>query len=153
MSDDDDPIAWAYAQANHFQVLEVALRWERAACLLAERDPGAARLAWGHAIQAYDAYRKAYEAHMPASRWDHDFGPERSAAASRRREIGPCEPRSGLPGWLLHALEGRYTRAIGELAEGSLTPDERAVVALLAQLCSMARQEEIASRLDARAKG
>jgi hypothetical protein len=152
MTDGHDPIAYAYSCANHFQVLGVAELWDRAATQLAPRDPGAARIALDHAINAYKAYRKAYASHMPASRWDHDYGPELSDAQRRRREIPACDPRPDLPGWILLVLRREYTQAIQELGEGPLTADERAVLAAMVLLCRIARQDETADRLEARAR-
>jgi hypothetical protein len=144
-----DRIAYAYVRANHFQVLDVALLWDRAAGELILRDPAAARLALEHAIRAYEAYRQAYAEHMPASRWDYDYGPELSAAERRSSAIGPLlQPDPRLPSWMLSVLQGRYERALAEFTGLTSFPGETALLAVLARVCRIARLDEEAMRLE-----
>ncbi len=78
-----DALREAMRRDDHATQLGWGEAWAAVARLLEPDDPRAARAAWRHAADGYLAYNQAHARGMPASRWDHDYGPEASDARNR----------------------------------------------------------------------
>jgi hypothetical protein len=98
--------------SDHWTQLGRAEAWAAAAKELERDHPRAARVAWRHASRGYDAYCEAYAAHMPASRWDYDYGREAADAHARATDRTPLDrDDAALPDWIADALAGRLDDA------------------------------------------
>jgi hypothetical protein len=132
--------------------LYAAQAWEKAARLLEAVDPCAARQAWAYAARSYGIYREAFDAHRPASRWDHDYGPELSTAESKMRALPEGALSDALPSWAQLVLDRRFTDAMAALGARPQTSAERAMLPILALACRRADREDDADRLELWAK-
>jgi hypothetical protein len=144
----------AVAKANHFQNADLAALWEEAGKTLAGGDEGAARAAFSQALTHYTAYNEAWRAHLPASRWDHDYAPELAAMKARVRGLAARTIARDTPSWVRDLLEGRATDAANALLEGDGAPIAKAhapLVHVVAWLCGAAGEDAAAARLGARA--
>ena len=98
--------------SDHWAQLGAAEAWAAAAKLLETAHPRAARVAWRHASRGYDAYCEAYSAHLPASRWDYDYGREAADARARATDRTPIDREDAeLPDWISDAIAGRFDDA------------------------------------------
>lgn len=139
--------------ADHWTELAFAVRWERVAELLSEEDPAASRVAWSRAADGYKVYNEAWSAHLPSSRFDHDYEPELGyarAKAGRSVTLAFAGGQSRMP-LLQHALDGKFDEAIACVSERPHRRVERAILSLLAMHCGAGRLDE-ARRLDAWSK-
>ena len=91
MLGENDSIHAAVLKADGWAQLACAQAWEKVACAFEPLDAGAARLAWAYAAEHYSSYAAEYDAHLPASRWDHDYRPELAAATAKRSAL-PARP-------------------------------------------------------------
>ncbi len=139
---------------DHFTHLGLATAWEQVAIFLASEDEPASRLAWSYAADHYGAYNEAWRAHLPASRWDHDYAPELGEARRRAgrgaaqafAESGPRETLVQL------TLERRLDEAIACVTERPRRRSRRALLAILAYHCRLDSRETDTKRLDAWSK-
>jgi hypothetical protein len=143
-----DPLATAVLRSDWWTMLACATAWQALAEAISGTDPGAARLAWQHAAQAYAVYNAEHAAHLPASRFDHDYGPELSAAEAAARSLAPAAPSDALPGWLRAVLDRRFTDALNALPGPPSDAGERAAVRMLAIACRATERVADAERLE-----
>jgi hypothetical protein len=137
----DDPLTQALHFANWWTQLACAQRWQRAAVLLESVDSGAARLAFRHAASCYAVYHEEHRAHLPASRFDHDFGPELGDMEARWRALPDCPPTDAIPSWIQLTLARRFSDALEELQAPPTLAFERALLGVLALACRAAKRE------------
>ena len=115
--------------ADHWAALGRAEAWAAAAALLEREHPRAARVAWRRAADNYDIYCTEYDAHLPASRWDYDYGREAGDARTRATDRTPIDRDDApLPAWISDAIAGHAADAPAEPADDL----ERAVARALA---------------------
>jgi len=140
-------LATAMRRADHWLQLGWGEAWAAIAQLLEPHDPQAARRAWAHAADGYEAYADAHAANMPSSRFSHDYGPEaydaRARASSQAIATTTAAP---LPAWIEAALASRFDDAV---AAAPALDDElaRAVGKALGIACSAAGRRDDAARL------
>jgi len=146
---DSDPLASALTLSDWWTMLACATAWQAIAEAFANVDPGAARIAWKHAADAYGVYNEEHAAHLPASRFDHDYGPELSAAEAAARSLPVAAPSAALPEWLRATLERRFTDALGALREPPTDGPGRAATRILALACRAGKRVGDAERLEA----
>ena len=135
------------ASSDHWSQLASAEAWAAVAKLLEPAHPRAARVAWRHASRGYDAYCEAYDAHLPASRWDYDYGREAAAANEHATAPEPPPDPSPLPGWIDDALAGRLDDAVRAAAPPHGDELATAVARALAVACDAAGRADDAARL------
>jgi hypothetical protein len=127
--------------------LGAAEAWAKAARLLEPFDPGAARSAWGRAARSFGIYNDEHRAHLPASRFDYDYGPELTEAEGKARELPDRPPSEALPEWARRMLAGRFGDALPLVAAPPEAPAERALLAVLVLALHNANRKDEAERL------
>ncbi len=140
-------------KADHWTELGLAGQWARAGELLSVQDPLASAAAWAHAADHYQAYHDAWQEHLPASRWDYDYGPELSEALTRGRgpKLVPPEPAARAP-FVDHALHGRFDEAAACVTQRPTRRGERAILSILATHSGREGRAEEEQRLRAWAR-
>ena len=144
-----DALPSAMRRADHWTQLGWGETWAAVARLLEPDRAVAARAAWRHAADGYEAYYEAHARGMPASRWDHDYGPEASDARTRATAHEPIAGTpAALPPWIEAALDGRLDEAVA-IAPAPAPADDlgRAVGRALAIACVAAGRQADADRL------
>ncbi len=121
---------------DHWLELAVATRWSRVGELLVDADPVGSRMAWSRAATAFAAYCAAYDANMPASRFDYDYRAEardaKDRAGSRAATNFAVAPRGERSELLQLALEGRFADASALVTARPRRRVERSVLGILA---------------------
>jgi hypothetical protein len=118
-------------RSDHWAQLAWAEAWGAVARLLAPTHARSARAAWRHAADGYDAYRVEYDKHMPASRWDYDYGRELSDAREHARARDPLtDDGAPLAPWIVAALDGDLEAALASAPTGESELDRAVLRAL-----------------------
>jgi hypothetical protein len=144
-----DALRGAMRRAHHWANLGWAEAWEQVARGLDGSGHAAtARLAWRWAWDGYEAYREEYQRNLPASRWDHDFGPERVHARDRAtaRTVA-VDDGAPLPAWMVAALAGRLEEAVAAVPARVDDPTERQAVRALTIALGAAKRDDQARQL------
>ncbi len=133
------------------------MRWQSSLPLFDPTDLGAARLALAQIASSLSIYHEEGVAHLPASRWDSDFGDELGKAKQRLRELPDVAPSPAPPGFVRDALDRRYEEAIQAAVESRARsekegapalPLERAVAKVLGMVCRIAGDAALADSLE-----
>jgi hypothetical protein len=130
-----------------FAQIGVAEAWAKAASALEPVDAGAARIAWSLAAHGYRIYCDAYDAHLPASRWDYDYGRECAEAETKARELPERPPSDALSEWGRLVLSRRFSDALALVTARPEGAAERALLAVVVLALHHAGRKDDAERL------
>ena len=136
-----------YRDSDHWRHHNLGDLWLDAARSLAADRPAAARIACQWSRHYFELYNKAWNAHMPASRWDSDGGAEIMDVQTLQDSLPAAGPESPLQIWMSLLLEGDWIAALA--AFGNATPglDGKPLAALLADACQAAGRQDDAQRV------
>jgi hypothetical protein len=60
----------------------------------------------------YECYNREWTAHLPASRWDTDGGPDMMEVQELIDSLPSDGPATPLPAWIEHLLDGHWRAAL-----------------------------------------
>jgi hypothetical protein len=118
---------------DHWRHYDLASRWREIGKELAAAFPEGARQAYRWSVDYFVLYNQAWNAHMPASRFDSDGGEEIMEVQHMMKALDDSPPGPPLPTWIEALLAGDWQRALAALGDSVPPPEFEEAADLLSE--------------------
>lgn len=136
------PIAELFRDAGHWQHHLLGQMCSDAGTALAPSFPDEARRAYAWSQHYFELYNAAWNANLPASRWDSDGGQEIMEVQEAVSALGLRRTEVECPVWIIAVLEGKWQEAVAALERERPPGQFEPLTKLLAAMCRAAGEEE-----------
>jgi hypothetical protein len=126
---------------DHWRHYDLGSRWRETGKELAAIFPESARCAYRWSVDYFELYNRAWNAHMPASRWDSDGGEEIMEVQRMMKALDDSPPGPPPPAWIEALVAGDWRRAWAALGGTVLPPEFNAAAELLSEASRIAGEK------------